>query len=111
MVLPILFTRGAALQRLQIQSGRLTGRAPTDIQSKELHLIAFLSALDAKTIADPHQMRGLYGMSIAMHLSAPHRLGGQRTGLEKARGPQPAVDADAVGQPPCPLSSALTRRT
>src|SRR5207244_6856469 len=83
-----------------VQGARFDGGPTPAGESTDDHVPAPFPHGDLEAVARAHQARRLGRVSVGVDLPADTRVVGEAAALVEARGPQPAVEADAARRGP-----------
>src|SRR5262249_61154258 len=87
-----------ALLALGVAPPRLFGRAAADGDRRDRDHPLELADVDGELVAAADVFRRLHARPVQLDAPAVDRLGGEAARLEEARGPEPLVDAEALGR-------------
>lgn len=88
------FARDDALGGFFVEGLRLRCRAAVFGEAAHMHGLLAGALADVQLVAQAHFAAGFDAAAVDRHLAAVDGRGGLGTGLEKARRPQPFVEAD-----------------
>src|SRR5450830_515353 len=88
-----LLDTGGGLAKQRLRDG---GGAARVSNAANLYFPDGGAVVDQQVVTEFDSVRGLGALTVELDLAALNRVSGQRTGLEKACGPEPFVDAGGV---------------